>query len=90
MNTETFTELFDLKGEILVPRLAAKLKPKARLIYFCCLGFICLLLLATLGQLILGRISFFVIYFALAILLFVMSRMFCEFIMNYESPKDKK
>ncbi len=81
---ETFKELLDLKGDILVPVLGGKLATYARLIYFIGLAAVIVMLFGALWTMVACSVSLGFLKIIWAVIFFVMMRMFCEFLAKYK------
>ncbi len=83
INKETFKLLLDMKEAVFVPKFAAKLKKYNKIIYYAGLFFVVLMLLQSLVTLVMGGISMAFVWIIFAAFFFVIVRMFCEFLMDY-------
>ena len=89
MNKEFFKDLMDLKKAVFVPKFAAQLKQYNKLIYYVGLFFVFFFLLQSLITLIHGAISMAILELAWAFISFIILRMFCEFLMDFQGRSGK-
>ena len=86
---KTFKNLLDLEKPVLTEKLAPKLAPFAKIIYFVALIFIAFAVIGSLGLLISGDISLFLATLLMLVAEFAIVRMFCEYLAS-TAPKAKK
>ncbi len=84
MKKEDLKEFLNLDKPILINALAAKIQPQARLIYVVLMGFLAILTLVALILMLSGLISQAIFFFIFIAILFVVFRMFCEFLSGYK------
>ena len=86
---ETFKKLLDLDTPVLTEKLAPKLAPFAKIIYFVAIALIAFGVISSLGLLISGPFSLFLITLLMLVAEFALVRMFCEYLAA-SAPKSKE
>ena len=86
---ETFKNLLNLDTPVLTEKLAPKLAPFAKIVYYVALVFIAFGVIGTLGLLISGDFSLFLATMLMLVAEFAIVRMFCEYLAA-SAPKAKK
>jgi len=86
---DTFKNLLDLEKPVLTEKLAPKLAPFTKIIYYVALILIAFGVIGTLGLLISGDISLFLATLLMLVAEFAIVRMFCEYLAS-AAPKSKK
>lgn len=86
---KTFKNLLNLDNPILTERLAPHLAPFAKIVYIVGLVLIAFGFVGTLGLLIHGDISLFLVSLLMLVAEFAIIRMFCEYLAS-TAPKGKK
>ena len=79
---EIFKNLMNLDKPVLTEKLAPKIAPYAKIIYFVVLVILALTTLSSLGMLLSGYIAGFLGAILLVVVEFALVRMFCEYLMK--------
>jgi len=86
---ETFKSLLNLDKPILTEKLAPKLAPFAKIIYFIAIALIAFGAISSLGLLISASFSLFLLTLLMLVAEFALVRMFCEYLAS-SAPKSKE
>ena len=85
---EIFKNLMNLEQPVLTQKLAPKIAPYAKIIYLIILVILGLMVVSSLGMLLIGNVGIFLSMIFSVIVEFIISRMFCEYLISAQSHKE--